>query len=105
MLTFVELPTFARVRGAYLDDDEFSRLQVHLVRQPDAGAVIPGTSGCRKLRWAVSGRGKRGGLRVIYFWRRNNGDIVLLTMYAKSAVDNIAPSTLRALKEAFDAKA
>lgn len=102
MLTFVELPVFARVREAYLDDHEFSRLQVYLIERPDAGDVIPGSGGCRKLRWAGSGKGKRGGLRVIYFWRRADGQIVLVTLYAKNVTDNIAPATLRALKEAFD---
>lgn len=102
MLTFVELPTFAKVREVYLDDGEFSRLQAYLIERPDAGDVIPGSGGCRKLRWAGSGRGKRGGLRVIYFWRRANGQIVLVTLYAKNVTENIAPATLRTLKEAFD---
>lgn len=102
MLTFVELPVFAKFREAYLDDDEFAGLQAHLITQPDAGDVIPGSGACRKLRWRGSGRGKRGGLRVIYFWRRADGQIVLVTLYAKSVTENIAPATLRALKEAFD---
>ena len=102
MLTFIELPVFARVREVYLDDREFGRLQVYLIQRPDAGDVIPGSGGCRKLRWAGSGRGKRGGLRVIYFWRRANGQIVLVTLYAKNVTENIEPATLRALKEVFD---
>jgi len=102
MLTFVELPVFIKFRETYLDDDEFAGLQAHLITQPDAGDVIPGSGGCRKLRWRGSGRGKRGGLRVIYFWRRADGQIVLVTLYAKNVTDNIAPATLRALKEAFD---
>lgn len=102
MLTFVELPVFARYREAYLDDEEFADLQAQLIAQPDAGDVIPGSGGCRKLRWRGSGRGKRGGLRVIYFWRRANGQIVLVTLYAKNVTDNIAPGRLKVLKEAFD---
>lgn len=102
MLTFIELPVFARFREVYLDDDELAGLQAYLIAQPNAGDVIPGSGGCRKLRWRGSGRGRRGGLRVIYFWRRADGQIVLVTLYAKNVTEDIAPATLRALKEAFD---
>ncbi len=67
MFTFVELESFARAREALLDDTEFTRLQFHLMAEPGAGDVIPGSGGCRKLRWAASGRGKRGGARVFFF--------------------------------------
>jgi hypothetical protein len=66
---FVELEPFARARAALLDDGEFARLQLHLLAQPEAGDVIAGSDGCRKLRWSLEGRGKRGGARVIYFLR------------------------------------
>ena len=56
----------------------------HSYAHPDAGDVIPRSGGCRKLRWAIEGRGKRGGVRVIYFLRLNSGQIVLVTMYAKN---------------------
>lgn len=102
MLTFIELPVFARFREVYLDDEELADMQAYLIGQPDAGDVIPGSGGCRKVRWRGSGRGKRGGLRVIYFWRRASGQIVLVTLYAKNATENIAPATLRTLKETFD---
>lgn len=105
MLTFIELPLFARFREAYLDDDELAGMQAYLSARPETGDLIPGSGGCRKLRWRGSGRGKRGGLRVIYFWRRSDGQIVLVTLYAKNVTDNIAPATLRTLKEAFDDKA
>ena len=80
MLTFAELPVFSRMREVYLDDDEFTRLQAYLIERPEAGDLIPGSGGCRKLRWAGSGRGKRGGLRVIYFARLASGQIVLVTL-------------------------
>lgn len=98
MFTFIELETFARAREALLDDGEFSRLQLHLLAQPEAGDVIPGSDGCRKLRWALKGRGKRGGARVIYFLRLRSGEIVLVTMYAKNVRDNIDPALLRELR-------
>lgn len=101
MLTFVELPPFAAVRDKYLDDDEFGEFQRYLVDHPDAGDVIPGSGGCRKVRWSVEGRGKRGGIRVVYFLRVGLGQIVLVTLYAKNVLDNIDPVVLKRLKEAY----
>lgn len=102
MLTFVELPSFAAVRDNYLDDAEFGELQQHLADHPDAGDVIPGSGGCRKVRWSADGRGKRGGVRVIYFLRLAHGHVVLVTMYAKNVRDNIDPAILKRLKEAYN---
>lgn len=65
MFEFVETPFFTRNVSRYLDDDELARLQSFLIEHPDTGQVVPGAGGVRKLRWAVAGRGKRGGLRVI----------------------------------------
>lgn len=102
MFTFIELHPFAAVRDKYLNDDEFAALQLYLTEHPDDGDVIPHSGGCRKLRWAIEGRGKRGGVRVIYFLRLNPGQIVLLTMYAKNVQQNIDPKLLRRLKEVFE---
>ena len=102
MFTFIELQSFASVRDKYLDDDEFAELQWYLAGQPDAGDVIPGSGGCRKVRWALSGRGKRGGARVIYFLRLASGQIVLVTMYGKNVRENADPALLRRLKERFE---
>lgn len=101
MVTFVELPPFAAVRDKYLNDDEFAVFQLYLAAHPDSGDVIPHSGGCRKLRWAIEGRGKRGGVRVVYFLRLNSGQIVLVTMYAKNVVENIDPNLLKRLKEVF----
>lgn len=101
MLTFVELSPFAAARDQYFDDDEFSEFQRYLADHPDAGDVIPGSGGCRKVRWSAQGRGKRGGIRVIYFLRLGSGEIVLVTMYAKNVRDNIDPMVLKRLKEAY----
>ena len=67
MFEFIELQPFAAVREKYLTDDDFVTLQYYLTVHPDAGKVIPHSGGCRKLRWATSERGKRGGIRIIYF--------------------------------------
>lgn len=102
MFTFIELEPFARAREVLLTDEEFARLQLHLLTQPDAGDVIPGSDGCRKVRWSLAGRGKRGGARVIYFLRLQSGEIVLVTMYAKNVRDNIDPKLLRELRQQYE---
>ncbi len=102
MFTFIELQPFAAVRDKYLNDDEFTAFQLYLSGHPDAGDVIPHSGGCRKLRWSAEGRGKRGGVRVIYFLLLNPGQIVLVTMYVKNVKENIDPKLLRRLKEVFE---
>ena len=102
MFTFIELRPFADVRDVYLSDDGFAELQFYLAEHPEAGDVIPHTGGCRKLRWALGGRGKRGGVRVIYFLRLDPDQIVFVTMYAKNVQENIDPKLLRRLKEMFE---
>jgi len=69
-----------------------------IMRDPDAGPVIPG-SGIRKIRWAAQGRGKRGGYRVIYFVRRTHGVIWMLTMYPKNVAENIPAHVLRQIRK------
>jgi hypothetical protein len=71
MISFVETKLFTRLVQEYLSDDEYLRLQQALLTDPEAGAIIPGSGGVRKLRWGVAGRGKRGGVRVIYFFVRS----------------------------------
>lgn len=98
-MIFIEAPTFSRLIHRYLSDDEYAALQWALVLRPEAGAIIPGSGGIRKLRWAAKGRGKRGGLRVIYYWRNREGEIVLLTLYAKNEAENIPLDVLRELRK------
>jgi len=66
MYTFIETRLFTHLLGRYLSDDEYAELQLQLAADPERGAVVPGSGGVRKLRWGVQGRGKRGGVRVIY---------------------------------------
>ena len=75
-----------------------------IAANPLAGDVIPGSGGCRKVRWSRSGMGKRGGARVIYFTRNERGEVVLLLVYAKAKFDNISADVLKAIKEKFDAQ-
>lgn len=103
LLSFIELTPFAKAREAYaLPDTEFAELQTYLLAQPDAGDVIPGSGGCRKLRWRSDSKGKRGGYRVIYFLRLASGHVVLVLLYGKNVRDNIEPQLLKHLKEAYD---
>lgn len=90
--TFLELPLFERYRDDYLDDAGYMALQAELMARPDAGSVMPGCGGLRKLRWADSRRskGRRGGLRVIYFHREQVRQIWLFTLYDKNEMDDLS---------------
>jgi mRNA-degrading endonuclease RelE of RelBE toxin-antitoxin system len=102
LLSFVETRLFTKLVLEYLSDEEFGALQRALMANPEAGPVIPGSGGVRKLRWAAPGRGKRGGYRVIYYVKRANGVIWLLTMYPKNVADNIPATFLRRIREEVD---
>jgi hypothetical protein len=97
---FVELPAFARHRADYLDDESFRGLQRALIADPGAGDVIRDTGGLRKVRLADSRRakGKRGGLRVVYFWWEAGRQFWLFTLYDKGEVADLTPSQRAALK-------
>ena len=91
-----------RLADEHLADDELSRLQGYLNEHPEAGAIIRGSGGVRKLRWAAPGRGKRGGLRIIYYLRSKQGEIWLLTLYTKNEAESISGATLKKIKEEID---
>ena len=99
MFSFIETRLFTKLVLEYLSDVEYGSLQQALMQDPDAGPVIPGSGGVRKLRWASPGRGKRGGYRVIYYVKRTNGVIWLLTMYPKNVAENIPATVLRRIRE------
>jgi mRNA-degrading endonuclease RelE of RelBE toxin-antitoxin system len=102
MFSFIETRLFTKLVVDYLSDEEYAPLQLALMRDPEAGPVIPGSGGVRKLRWAAAGRGKRGGYRVIYYVRRANGVIWMLTMYPKNVAENISAHVLRQIKKEVD---
>jgi hypothetical protein len=102
MISFIETKLFTRLVQEYLSDDEYSELQQTLLANPEAGAVIRGSGGIRKLRWGVAARGKRGGIRVIYFLRTRQGQIWMLTLYPKNVTENIPAHVLRQIKEEID---
>jgi len=98
---FVELPPFERYRADYLDDDAFLRLQRLLMLNPEAGALIAGTGGLRKLRFADErrGKGKRGGLRVIYYWWNAGLQFWLFTVYDKDETSDLTKAQRETLKQ------
>jgi hypothetical protein len=103
---FVELPPFERYRAEYLDDEAFRTLQLLLIQQPEAGAVIQGTGGLRKVRFADERRqkGKRGGIRVIYYWWLGGAQFWLFTLYGKDVQDDLSATQKKALKRLLDAE-
>ena len=102
MFTFVETRLFSRIVADYLSDDEYAKVQAMLAAEPQSGSVIPGSGGVRKLRWSQPGRGKRGGIRIIYYLRQDDGVIWMLTIYAKNETQTIAPHVLKQIKEEID---
>jgi hypothetical protein len=102
VITFIETKLFTRLVEEYLSDDSYRQLQAALASDPEAGPLIPGSGGLRKLRWGISGRGKRGGLRVIYYARIKQDEMWLLTLYPKNVAENIPSHVLRQIKKEID---
>lgn len=98
-MVFVETTTFTKHVGNYLTDDEYLGLQLFLVERPDFGQIIRGTGGVRKLRWAAAGKGKSGGVRIIYYWHVTKDKIWMLTIYSKSEHDTIPAHILSRIAE------
>ena len=105
-MEFIEAPAFTRHIAEYLDDESYSALQNELADNPEAGDVMPGTGGFRKVRWADPrrGKGRRGGLRVIYYYFLSDFQILLVTVYGKDEAADLSPSEKRALKNAIAAE-
>jgi hypothetical protein len=100
MLIIVESETFQRLWPLYWTEDERGAFAAFLAAHPDAGDVIVGTGGLRKVRWTRAGSGKSGGVRVVYFSRNAAGELVLLTMYSKSKANSIPVKQLLEIKHA-----
>ena len=98
-MEFVETTIFTRMVTALLTDDEYRELQNELMENPERGDVIKGGGGIRKLRYAAQGRGKSGGVRVIYYWVKDNYQIYMLVVYPKSKKDNLTDKETAVLRE------
>src|SRR5271165_1797569 len=103
-MEFFEAPAFTRYVSSYLTDDEYREMQGRLASAPEAGDMIPGTGGFRKLRWADPrrGKGQRGGLRVIYYYFPSELQIWLLTLYDKNEASDLTPKEKQVLKSAIE---
>lgn len=102
MYTVVETPLFQRLADDHWTEEERTAFVSFIATHPEAGEVVPGSGGVRKVRWGMGGRGKRGGVRVIYFNRPSAGEIWLLVLYAKSKAENIPAHVLRQIKEEIE---
>lgn len=104
--TFVELPSFSRYRVDYLDDERFRSLQLEMMKNPEAGDLIEGTGGLRKLRYGDPRRnkGKRGGLRVIYYWWDGGRQFWLFTLYDKDEMNDLSAMEKKAIKNMLAAE-
>ena len=98
-MEFIETSLFTRIIYDYLSEDEYFGLQVHLLNHPERGKIIRGSGGVRKIRWSTSGKGKSGGIRVIYYWKVSKDEIWLLTVYAKNEQETISGHILRKIAE------
>ena len=96
-MVIVETRVLTKRVVTLLTDDAYKDLQAFLVQHPDAGDVIPGTGGLRKVRWAVKGRGKRGGARAIYYWAVNEHTLLMLFIFAKNEQDDLSEDQKRIL--------
>ena len=101
-MVFVETPIFTRQVQDLLSEDQYRDLQDELRKHPDAGPKIKGSGGLRKLRWGIEGRGKSGGVRVIYYWVVAQDRIFMVYMYPKSKQDDLSSEQLKALKKTVE---
>ena len=101
-MEFIETTIFTKYVYEYLSEDEYIGLQSLLVLYPKSGKVVPGSGGVRKIRWAMSGKGKSGGVRIIYYFKPNDNEIWLLTIYSKNEVENIPAHILRKIAKEIE---
>jgi len=106
-MEFIEAPAFTRRVSVYLTDDGYRKLQNHLAANPELGDLMPGTGGFRKLRWAdpTRGKGRRGGLRIIYYYFWADRQIWLMALYDKDEASDLTPKEKTALKGAIENEA
>ncbi len=98
-MVFIETPLFTQLVTELLSEADYSALQCHLIAYPDAGDVIQQSGGLRKIRWSYGGKGKRGGVRVIYYHVVSATQIRLLLIYKKGRVDDLTPKQMAFLRQ------
>ena len=98
-MVIIETPTFTNIISKLMDDESYRKLQNQLIADPKAGKIIQGSGGIRKVRWGGCGKGKRGGLRLIYYWATNKNQIYMLYGYAKNECSDLTKEQLLVLKK------
>jgi hypothetical protein len=103
-VVIVETRAFTARIDDLLTDEQYRALQLHLARRPTVGSTIPGTGGLRKLRWMASGRGKRGGTRVIYFWHPASNRLLMLFAFAKNERTDLTTEQRKVLRQIVESE-
>ncbi len=98
-MIFIETTIFTKLLPKYLTDDEYRAFQWYLFLNPEAGDLVRGSGGVRKVRWAPGGKGKSGGIRIMYYWKKSDNEIWLLTLYSKSEKATIPGYILKKIAE------
>jgi len=98
-MVIIETSIFTRRVTELLSDEDYRLLQATLLARPDAGPIIPGSAGLRKIRWSASGHGKRGGARIIYYWAVPQDRILMLFIYAKNESADLTTGQIRTLRQ------
>ncbi|PYF81063.1 MULTISPECIES: type II toxin-antitoxin system RelE/ParE family toxin [Marinomonas] len=98
-MVIVETPIFTKLINEIMSDDEYKELQEALVIKPDLGVLIKNSGGLRKIRWSVDGRGKRGGIRIIYYWMTENEQLYMMYIFPKNTQENLTDAQTKALRQ------
>ena len=98
-MIFIETTLFTHHVVSYFTDDEYGELQDFLMKKPDSGKLIKGTGGLRKLRWKCDGKGKRGGVRIIYYWQLSLDQIYMMTLYGKNEMSDLSADEKKTLRK------
>lgn len=101
-MIFIETQAFTKLLPDYLSDDDYRGLQTYLLQKPDAGVIVRGSGGVRKVRWSSQGHGKSGGVRVLYYWQKSDSEIWMLTIYSKSERATISGQDLKRIAEVLN---
>jgi mRNA-degrading endonuclease RelE of RelBE toxin-antitoxin system len=103
-MVIIETSIFTKQVEKLLANEEYRLLQAELAKRPDLGVLVPGSGGLRKVRWGYQGQGKRGGVRVIYYWAVASEHLLMLLMYPKNVQDNLSQAQLKMLKQIVEAE-
>jgi mRNA-degrading endonuclease RelE of RelBE toxin-antitoxin system len=101
-MVFIETLIFTKYMQDYLNDEDYRELQSYLAEKPNTGSLLQGTGGLRKIRWSAKGKGKRGDVRIIYYWQVDEEQIYLLTIYAKNEMTNLSENEKQALRNMIE---